>query len=118
MNRKSFEIGESMEKVYDRYNNTCQKCGKIGNIFSGYLSVAHRIAQNQTSEKHIRNYIFNKYSYELRKKDIDKIIHHKYNTVLACKGNCNDSFNIFYNPLKRDNLIEKIYEDLKGKGEL
>lgn len=93
------------EEIYIRDSYTCQKCGCSD---QSKLSIAHRIKQGTQTAKQIYKYMIQNHNVYLNKAQINKIIHHSYNRVAACQKECNDSFNIFYKPVERDNLLEKI----------
>ena len=80
--------------------------------FQSKLSLAHRIKQGVQSEKFIYKYMIEHYNLDLSNKQIKQIIHHPENLVVACRGACNDSFNIFYKPVERNELLEKIIDKL------
>ena len=96
-------------KVFIRDFFTCQRCGKTGGIH-----IAHRIKQGIGSEKYIQDYMFNKYNdYKPLSFIREFIINHPLNMVTVCSLKCNDSFNIFFNEVERDELLNKIINTLK-----
>lgn len=94
---------------------TCQKCGCYGG--QNQLQLAHGIMQARSSGmtiEYIINYIRDNYKVELSKKQGKDILNDEQNVFTSC-AKCNDYFNIFYNPLKRDKRIRDIYEKEYGE---
>lgn len=73
--RKSFQIGETKEKVFTRDRYTCQNCG--GSIHAyGTPQLAHLIPQSEV--KHFG----------------EQIIHHPDNLRSACSLRCNNAMQV------------------------
>jgi hypothetical protein len=92
--------------IYSRDFFRCQKCGKDRN--QTILGIAHRIKQGKGTEKYIKQFALDRFGLDLKKYEIKKIIDHEDNMVVACNNRCNDSFNIFYKSVQRDELLEQI----------
>lgn len=97
-------------RILRRDNYTCQCCGKVGD--ENELSMAHRIKQGKGAQNYIRKYLMKKEIYYSNRFITDEIINNPLNITTACRGNCNDSFNIFFKPVQRDTLLEKILRTL------
>lgn len=98
------------QEIFEKYNYTCQCCGYFGD--HSRLSIAHKIKQGKGTIKYIKNYFSD---YNFTDKHIkDNIINNEKNVTLACRGNCNDSFNLFYKPLQRDFLLDEIIRGEKN----
>lgn len=93
----------SKDIALQRDNYICQKCGKPA------LTVAHRIAKSKANKLFIFKYIYEKKQEFTSHANVNKMIHHQFNLVTACNGNCNDSYNIGMNPEKSKKLIELIW---------
>lgn len=89
--------------VYTRDFFSCQKCGGVEN-----LGIAHRIKSGKGTQKYIKNFMISKYNITLNMMQVNQIINDPLNLILACNGDCNDSFNIFNKPVQRDELLQKI----------
>ena len=74
--------------------------------------MAHRIKSGKGSENYVISFIFHEYNETITKKEAKEILYDPENLITACRGNCNDSFNLFFKPLERDALIKKIYEKI------
>lgn len=90
--------------VRDVFN--CQQCGMTVNYDNCQL--AHRIKSGSGSVKYIENYLQSKQIYKSKKFIQDTILSHPDNLVTTCSLKCNDKCNIFFNPVKRDELLENI----------
>jgi hypothetical protein len=99
--------------IYSRDLGACVVCGNTKNV-----AIAHRIKQGNSRSKknqtvnYIRKFLIYNYQIDLNKSEIMKIINHPLNMAIACNHNCNDSLNIFNNPVKRDNLLKQILFDM------
>jgi len=103
-------LQELRYNIFSRDFFTCQKCGATGHE---KLSMAHRIKSGKQSQNYIIQFIYDEYDVMINKKQADEILYNEKNLVTACRGNCNDSFNIFYKQEQRDFLIKKIWNGLK-----
>ena len=99
---------ETRNYVLMRDCYTCQRCGK--NVYISQLQIAHRIKSGKGTLNHIKkNFSVDK----MTDKDIkENIIDHPLNLVTTCSLRCNDSFNVFNNPVERDKLLNKIMDTL------
>lgn len=97
-------------EIFQRDGFTCQCCGYFGNMSN--LSVAHRIKQGKGTLNFIKKFLAKNNIYYNNSFITDNMINHEKNVVVACRGACNDSFNIFFNPVERDKLLMEILGDL------
>lgn len=111
LSRKSYDIEEVRERVYLRDDGICQKCKKKGGLYN--FQLAHRIMKGSQSERTIMNFIRDKYQTYITRVQAREILNHEDNLQLMCPGDCNDSANIFFNPVERDELIKKIWESIQ-----
>lgn len=96
--RKSFQIGETKEKVFARDRYTCQYCG--GSIHQyGTPQLAHLIPQKMID-------IYG-----------EKIIHHPLNLKSACCLRCNNAMQV-NSPVEQNEIARKIMfgEGIKNEG--
>ena len=103
---------EQRNNIIERDNYTCQKCGAT----PGYdnLQIAHRLGNNKRAMRHIENFLELHYKKTLTKKFIqEKIIDNELDVVTTCSLECNASFNLFFRPVERDELLTKIIEEVK-----
>jgi len=102
---------EKYHAIFARDQYICQCCGKHVSTFNT-PQIAHKIKSGKGSENHIASYIWEKYNKDRSKKWVkDYIIDNEMNLVSTCSLKCNDSFNIFFNPVERDALIDRIIEE-------
>lgn len=106
MTRQKFYANEKRIEMFEAVGYRCEHCGRVFQESS--LQLAHRICKSKAAKKYIMNV------YEVDKKQLDSIINHKYNLAVSC-ADCNDSFNIFNNPVKTDKLLDKIMGELKNE---
>lgn len=99
-------------RIFIRDMFTCQKCGKRFSGWQGNLQIAHRIKQGEGTLDWIEGEIERRSCTRSRKWIQDNIIDHPYNTVTACSLACNDSFNLFYNRIEADKLLDKILNNV------
>lgn len=92
MKRKDFEIGETKERLFERYDWKCGICGEPLNQTGAHKQLAHRVPNGPTN----------------RRKYGENIIHHDLNLVPVCCLACNDAVLIGCDPEAERNLIEKI----------
>lgn len=97
-------------EIFARDFFQCRRCGATG---QEKLTLAHRIKSGVGSEEFLIKYFEAVYNISLQKKQARDILDHELNLVTACRGKCNDSMNIFFNPVKSVDLIKRIAEDLK-----
>jgi len=107
---------KSKYEILSRDFFTCRKCGAFGD--QSKLQIAHGIMQARNSGmtiKYIVEYIKDYYGDEITRKQASDILNDEQNVFTTCSLKCNDSYNIFYNPEKRDKRIRDIYEkEFKG----
>lgn len=96
---------EQRYSIFSRDGFICQTCGKP--VYNRQPQIAHRIKQG----KQTVNFLL-KHKKNLTIKQCEAIIHHNLNLVTVCSLKCNDSCNIFFKPVERDELIEKIIGEL------
>lgn len=101
-------VGLLRNAIFKRDKYTCQECGATDH----HITMAHRIKQGEGTVKYIRKYAIMEFQLELTDDQIDLVINNPYNVVTACAGACNDSFNIFNDPVSRDSLLEKMLRSL------
>lgn len=92
-------------RIFARDFFTCQLCGATG---QEKLTLAHRIKSGKGTEEMIAKYFRMVHKKELSKKEIDWIIDDEDNLVTACRGSCNDHFNIFFDPVKSVEILNLI----------
>lgn len=98
---------EDRLRIFSRDGYKCQECGATPGI-SG-LQIAHRIRKGKGSIQWISNELILKNIYGASDKFIrDYIINHPDNLVTTCSLKCNGKQNIFFNPVKRDKLLNQI----------
>jgi 5-methylcytosine-specific restriction endonuclease McrA len=97
------EYYASKDIALQRDNYICQKCGKPA------LTVAHRICKSKANKYFIMRYLYSEKKELITYIGVNRYIHHPYNLVTACNGNCNDSYNIGMKPGKSKKLIELIW---------
>ena len=107
---KHIDIECTRELVYKRDGGVCENCKKV--LQYTQFQMAHRIKKGKGSEDFIKRYALNYYNKQITTKEAQKILNHEKNLATTCPGACNDAMNIFYNPLKRKLLIDKIWECL------
>lgn len=102
---------ETRDKVFMRDKFLCVVCGKHIQTYNS-CQVAHKVKSGKGSEKHISAYIWNKYKKDRSHKWVSKyILDNEMNLSSVCSLSCNDAENIFFKPLKRDDLIDLIIEE-------
>lgn len=99
-------ISEIRKKVFARDMFTCRRCG---NRKQSVLSMAHRIKSGKGSVNYIKKYMMNNFRFSITKQEVQTILYHADNLIVACRGNCNDSYNIFNQPVNRDRLMIAIF---------
>ncbi|MCF7949880.1 MAG: HNH endonuclease [Spirochaetia bacterium] len=87
--RKTFEISETKEEVFNRDGWTCQVCGRNVNQSTGQL--AHLIPQSKA--------MLNKYG--------KQIIHHPDNMLTTCSLRCNNAVQLNI-PMMQEQLARGI----------
>ena len=107
MSRKSLEIMETRKRVYMRDDYVCQYpgCSVMG---FGALQLAHRIRQGQ--EKSVVIYWRENFGEDINLKQASDILNNDFNLVSMCSVH-NSSVDITFNPLKRKNLLDTIYNN-------
>jgi len=102
---------EIRDSVFTRNNYRCEVCGLHVQHYNT-MQVAHKIKSGKGSELHIMVYIWEKYRKDRSRKWVnDFILDNELNLSGVCSLKCNDSKNIFFKPLERDALIDKIIEE-------
>jgi 5-methylcytosine-specific restriction endonuclease McrA len=91
---QKLEANEMRDKIFRRDSYTCQRCGK--SVYEDSPQLAHRVSRNKMNLK--------KYG--------SCVINHELNMVSVCSLRCNDSMNIGFNPVKTNELVEKIRDAL------
>ena len=99
-------------RIFIRDMFTCQNCGKRFSGWQGKLQIAHRIKQGEGTLDWIEGELEKRSCTRSRKWIQDNIIDHPDNTVTACSLACNDSFNLFYNRIEADKLLDKILNNV------
>lgn len=102
---------EDRLRIFSRDSYTCQECGATPGV--GGLQIAHRIRQGKGKKngtvKWIKSELFQRTLFIYSDKWIKKnIIDHPDNLVTTCSLKCNAKMNIFFNPVKRDKLLNQI----------
>lgn len=103
MNEKITEI---KIEFFNKHNWRCERCGQPAQ------DLAHRIAKTEANKRMIYNYCLTRHSVKLKKCEIEKVIHHKFNLACSCKQ-CNDYFNIGNRPMRVKELLTIILKDLR-----
>lgn len=102
---------ETRDKVFSRDKYLCVNCGKHIQTYNS-CQIAHSIKSGKGSENHIMSYIWQHYQKDRSRKWVNKyILNCEMNLSSVCSLSCNDSRNIFYKPIERDLLIDKIIEE-------
>lgn len=102
-------------KIMVRDYWTCITCGE--RVDQHLIQIAHKIKQDKTqggrgSVAHISDWLEKTHGLLLSKTEIiANYINHPFNVCVTCSQICNDAQNIFYSPIKRDALLERIYQD-------
>lgn len=104
MNSYKHYANERRLEIFDRDGYTCQGCGY--QFQQSELQLAHQINKGKTAHKYIERYL-REHGYNHDKKDVLFILHHDFNLVTSC-ADCNDSFNIFYDVMATNRLINMI----------
>lgn len=86
---------------------TCQTCG----VIAIHPQIAHKIKQGDGTINYLK-YWLAKRNLEWTVKQIKEIVNHPLNVCTVCSGKCNDAQNIFFNDVKREDLLTKIFNDL------
>jgi hypothetical protein len=97
------EFYRSKEIALQRDNFQCQRCGKP------CQTVAHRICKSKSNKYFIMRYLYSEKKELVTYIGVDRYIHHQFNLVTACTGNCNDSYNIGNKPVYVKRLVDLIY---------
>jgi len=96
------EIRQKCIDILDRDNWTCRRCGEPA------TEVAHRISKGKTGIRWVQNYLMDVLDIYMPQTEIEILfIHDPDNLAASCKD-CNDYFNILYNPEKAKELVKKI----------
>jgi hypothetical protein len=102
------DIMQIRKYLYRRSGGLCEWCGNF--VAFDKFEMAHRIKQDKTpggtgSIKYIHEFLKNVYHKEISKKQARALLHDPDNLRVACRRYCNDRFNIFNKPVKRDRLL-------------
>jgi hypothetical protein len=105
--RKNLDIMDVRLHIYERDGYKCchPECG-VMDFYS--LQMAHRIAKTNFNRFYIRSMIRLHFNVDVRKKTIEKILHHPLNLVTSCSKH-NDYFNIGFKRNEAEELIKLIY---------
>jgi hypothetical protein len=104
---------ETRDKVFCRDNFKCVICGKHIQTYNS-CQVAHSIKSGKGSENHIMAYIWSKYKKDRSRAWINKyILDNEMNLSSVCSLSCNDACNIFFKPVERDELIDRIITETR-----
>lgn len=92
----------------------CRDLGKcrFAGCLNKKLEMAHRIADTESNKKYIQKYLIDRDINISLKEVRDKIIDHPFNVVIACDKH-NAYFNIGFNRVETNSLIDIILDDLK-----
>jgi 5-methylcytosine-specific restriction endonuclease McrA len=102
---------EQRHNIFSRDQFLCTACGKHI-VINGTPQLAHNIKSGKGSENHIIAYIWNTYRKDRSRKWVNKyILDNDMNLSSTCSLKCNDSKNIFFKPVERDALIDRIIEE-------
>lgn len=101
---------ETRKRVFVRGGFFCAVCGRPVKA-AGTPQVAHCIHKGKQSENYIMAFIWNEYKKDRNRAFVrENILEHELNLRAVCNDKCNDACNIFFNDIKRDNLIREIIE--------
>jgi hypothetical protein len=92
--RSKLDLYEQRLEIYNRDGGICQHCGEPVDINS--FQTAHVIADTVA----------------MRKKYGACVIDHILNRVTTHAGKCNDLVQVTFNPIKREELADKIRDQL------
>jgi hypothetical protein len=99
------ETLKNIRAVHQRNGFLCEKCGQRS------TQVAHGISKGKAGRKAVSLFWKVNYGKDLSEKEIDDIIHHKFNTHASCVR-CNDYFNIHISHAEEvKELLERIHEE-------
>ena len=90
---------------------TCQSCGEP--VRMDKIQIAHKIHQGEESESHISNWLNGKGLSWSKNRIRESIINNENNVCVTCCSRCNDKQNIFFKPVERDALLEKILSGIQ-----
>lgn len=96
---------DQRQEIFARDGYICKICGR--HIYNLHPQIAHRIKQGKQTINFLK-----KHKNGLTDKQCISIINHELNLVTTCSLKCNDKCNIFYNPVERDDLLNKIMKEL------
>jgi hypothetical protein len=96
---------EERREIFKRDGYICQRCSCRA------TELAHRIANTKSNRKYIARYYLSLYGKFLKKVTVKKIINHRQNVKASCHL-CNSYFNIGNQPVKRNRLLRKIFEEI------
>jgi len=108
MSRKQFDIYESRNKVFNKAHWICEH----DDCMKPATQCAHRISKGKGNRQHIKNHIRDRHGRYLTTNEIDRIMHNQLNMAASCEKH-NSNFNIANQPVKRDALIDEIWELIK-----
>jgi hypothetical protein len=104
---------ESRDKVFARDLYRCVICGEHIQRYNS-CQIAHHVKSGKGSELHIMAYLWSKYKKDRSRAWVNKyILDNEMNLSSVCSLKCNDACNIFFKPIERDALIDKIIETTK-----
>lgn len=102
---------DTRNDIFHRDGYKCVACGKHMQTYNS-CQIAHSIKSGKGSENHIMAYIWSKYKKDRSRRWVqDFILDNPLNLSTTCCLSCNDSRNIFFNPVERDALIDRIIEE-------
>jgi hypothetical protein len=101
-------VEDDVRRRHYMSGNMCERCGDVS------TEIAHSISKGKAGRKAVRLFWMEMFNHDLSEKELDKVIHHRFNTHASC-NKCNDYFNVHisHEPMIKDILI-KIKEDLDG----